>query len=898
MNETDFTARLSSALAGRYKIQRKLGEGGMASVYLAEDIKHSRKVALKILRPELAAVIGAERFLSEIKTTANLQHPHILPLFDSGESEGFLYYVMPFIDGETLRERIEREQQLGVEESVRIARDVADALDYAHRNDVIHRDIKPANILLHDGRPVVADFGIALAISAAGAGRMTETGLSLGTPHYMSPEQASADRDLSARSDVYSLGCVLYEMLAGQPPHTGPSAQSILVRILTEDPRPVTDLRQTVPPHVAAVVTKAIEKLPADRFESARAFLDALEDPSFTYVHRPSVATAATMAPAAPASEGPRRSSRLLPAAVVVLGATTLLFGQMALRSGGESTAASGAVLAFEMPEGTFPNTEYPPTVGPDGSVVIRTAQGLLLRMPGSTDFTPLEGTVGASGSTFSPDGAWLAFLQADPNGALSLRRMPAGGGPVSTLWEPGTGDPFAAATIPSWGNDGWIYFGTSDDLLRVPAEGGAADTLATFSGFRATHVDALPGGNGVLLTIGQGLVTLSNRVLLYDLAARDTSTLIPDGFDAQWVSTGHLIYAHPGGALYAMPFDHESLEATGSGVPVIDNASVAGRLWGRFAVSPTGTLAFARGDVVAGATGEVSFAFVDLDGSVEMLPLQETDHGDASLSPDGLKIAYVRNDHIWIYDTDRGTNRQLTEEGADHHNPIWSPDGTEVLFRSLREGPTADLWLRPADGSEPARRVAGSEYSDNPMQWLEDGTVLFDTEGDATDILRLNTEDETVEVLLQADWAELAPQVSPDGRWMAYLSSENDDALHLYVRRWPDLTDKVQVTTGDRSVRGNSVIVWSADSRTVYYQHINRVWAANLVDPEGPVFEVEDLDLDARGSVWDMHNSGRLLVQTSRQAVETGDEEFVEPRLVIVANWLTALRQRLGESQ
>ena len=178
----------------------------MAAVYLAEDVKHSRKVALKILRPELAAVIGAERFLSEIRTTANLQHPHILPLSDSGNADGYLYYVMPYIDGETLRDKIDREKQLGVEESVRIARDVADALDYAHRQGVIHRDIKPANILLHDGRPVVADFGIALAVSAAGGGRMTETGMSLGTPHYMSPEQASADRDLTARSDVYSLG--------------------------------------------------------------------------------------------------------------------------------------------------------------------------------------------------------------------------------------------------------------------------------------------------------------------------------------------------------------------------------------------------------------------------------------------------------------------------------------------------------------------------------------------------------------------------------------------------------------------------------------------------------------------------------------------------------------------
>jgi eukaryotic-like serine/threonine-protein kinase len=216
--------RLSAALADRYRIERELGAGGMATVYLAQDLKHDRNVAIKVLKPELAAVLGAERFVQEIKTTAALSHPHILPLFDSGEAGGFLYYVMPYIQGETIRERLNRETQLSVDEAVRITREIADALDYAHRNGVIHRDIKPENLLLHDGRPMVMDFGIALAVSAAAGGRMTETGLSLGTPHYMSPEQATADKSITARSDVYSLASVCYEMLAGEPPHTGGNA--------------------------------------------------------------------------------------------------------------------------------------------------------------------------------------------------------------------------------------------------------------------------------------------------------------------------------------------------------------------------------------------------------------------------------------------------------------------------------------------------------------------------------------------------------------------------------------------------------------------------------------------------------------------------------------------------
>jgi serine/threonine-protein kinase len=253
---TQQTDRLNTALAGRYTIERELGAGGMATVYLCEDIKHKRKVALKLLKPELAAVLGPERFVQEITTTAALQHPHILPLFDSGAADGFLFYVMPFIDGETLRSKLDRETHLGVDEAVRIAVAVADALDYAHRHGVIHRDIKPENILLHDGRPMVADFGIALAVSAAAGGRMTETGLSLGTPHYMSPEQATAEKEITARSDVYSIGSVLYEMLTGNPPHVGANAQQIIMKIITEPAESVTKYRKSVPANVAAAVAK------------------------------------------------------------------------------------------------------------------------------------------------------------------------------------------------------------------------------------------------------------------------------------------------------------------------------------------------------------------------------------------------------------------------------------------------------------------------------------------------------------------------------------------------------------------------------------------------------------------------------------------------------------------
>jgi len=274
----DVPETLRLALADRYAIERELGQGGMATVYLAEDLKHHRRVAIKVLRPELAATLGAERFLREIELSARLAHPNILPLHDSGAADGYLYYVMPYVEGESLRDRLSREKQLPVDEAVRIAREVADALGYAHARGVIHRDIKPENVLLQSGHAVVADFGIARAVSAAGGERLTETGLAVGTPAYMSPEQASGEPDLDGRSDVYSLGCVLYEMLSGETPYTGRTPQAILAKKLTEPLPRVTVVRDTVPAAVEAALARALARTPADRFRTTQDFAGALTD--------------------------------------------------------------------------------------------------------------------------------------------------------------------------------------------------------------------------------------------------------------------------------------------------------------------------------------------------------------------------------------------------------------------------------------------------------------------------------------------------------------------------------------------------------------------------------------------------------------------------------------------
>jgi len=272
--------RLQSALGASYRLERELGRGGMATVYLADDVKHHRQVAIKVLRAELGSLLGPDRFLREVEIAAKLNHPHILPLYDSGEADGFLFYVMPYIKGESLRVKLDREKQLSIEEALAITRQVASALGHAHSRGVIHRDIKPENILLYEGEAMVADFGIALAVSAAADERLTQTGLVLGTPEYMSPEQAMSDRALDARSDVYSLGCLLYEMLAGEPPYTARTAQSLLTKRLMDPVPAVRLLRAAVPTGVEQALTKALAKVPADRFASANAFAEALTAPA------------------------------------------------------------------------------------------------------------------------------------------------------------------------------------------------------------------------------------------------------------------------------------------------------------------------------------------------------------------------------------------------------------------------------------------------------------------------------------------------------------------------------------------------------------------------------------------------------------------------------------------
>jgi tRNA A-37 threonylcarbamoyl transferase component Bud32 len=423
-DHTDQLTRLNTALAGRYRLERELGQGGMATVYLAHDLKHDRAVALKVLRPELAAVLGADRFLQEIRITARLEHPHILTLIDSGESDGFLWYVTPYVRGESLRDKLTREPQLGLEEALRITTQIAGALEYAHRQGVVHRDIKPENILLHEGEGMLADFGIALAVKEAGGNRLTESGLSLGTPQYMSPEQATGERGLDARSDVYSLAAVLYEMLAGEPPHTGATAQAVIAKLMTERPTRLRVIRDTVPQGVDDAIARALAKVPADRFASVAGFAAALVSPTPPHTAR-----------------GRRK---VLIAAGVIAGVVVGSAVVLAVRAA--RPPARSTFLVRERSQLTFTGNVSAPAISPDGKQLAYAVKQCAAPAPctygieiqdlsGGARRRIVDGATGLGYLAWSPDRRFLTFGGTMAQGFGSYIVSSLGGEPRFLGW-------------------------------------------------------------------------------------------------------------------------------------------------------------------------------------------------------------------------------------------------------------------------------------------------------------------------------------------------------------------------------------------------------------------------------------------------------------------------------
>ena len=798
---TDIAVRLHAALADRYRVERELGQGGMATVYLAHDLKHDRDVAIKVLHPDLGAALGGDRFLSEIRTTARLQHPHILGLLDSGAADGLLFYVMPYVRGETLRARLERETQLPVTDALSIAIAIADALGEAHAVGIVHRDIKPENILLQQSangtHPLVADFGIALAVQQAGGARMTQTGLSLGTPQYMAPEQAMGDKIVDARADIYAVGAVLYEMLVGEPPYTGANAQAIVAKLLTEAPRALTVLRPAVPEQVEAAVLMALQKLPADRFPTIQLFKDALKGEHVT--PRPSMGTRSA---AARPSVG-----RWIPVAAAIAAAT----GVGGWVVGQRTDPTSSRQIEFAFNAGPRASAKALVAISPDGSTVLLaitdSVKGRMLvqRAIGSTAVVPVAGSQSAFAPSYSRDGKSILY-----SGDRGLLKIPIEGGSPSVVSED------ANTALATTSTDGWIYFTpiASGGLSRTREIGGAVETVTTRDTARREfghwNPVLLPGEKTVMFGAYAAPVARSS-IQAVELATGKVTILVENALFPRYVEPGYLLFGR-GNAIFAAPFDAGSLKLLGPAVPVVEDVftlqtdgSVA------YDVSRTGDLVYIKASEFEERSRVV---WVSRDGTRREAFAQVAGWGDPRLSPDGRWIALTRTQpepwSLWLFDRQRSSLNQLSAFNGAAFAPVWAPD-SRSLFHAL-ETPAYDLVRTSIDGAT-VDTLLRNGFDKHPTGISPDGRVLMYSE--ATKDADAWTIDVGTRQTTRVDAThtrQLGGVLSPDGRWLA-LSERQADGRTQVVARLRAGTTRVQVSLdgGDqpRFTRGGREIVY-----------------------------------------------------------------------------------------
>ncbi len=816
----------------------------MATVYLARDLKHDREVAIKVLHPDLGAALGAERFLTEIKTTARLQHPHILPLLDSGDADGLLYYVMPLANGETLRARLERERQLPVEDAVRIATEVADALNAAHALGIIHRDIKPENILLQGGHALVADFGIALAVQQAGGQRMTQTGLSLGTPQYMSPEQAMGDRAVDARSDIYALGAVCYEMLVGQPPFTGATVQTIVARVMTERPASIVAVRDTVPPSLEAAVLKALAKLPADRFATAAAFGAALASPP-TATHTIPMVAART-----------RRRSGITLVAAVLAGVAGLGVGWALWSGGQERGVVTGQITRVTADDGL----EVQPGISPDGRMLVYAAGTslqvrLYLKPITGGRAVPLtdrparsmvdstrtfddigELTRGVAGSEqeprWSPSGNSILFRI---DGGIDTVAVGLGGGRAVTLIS-GEQGPIASAT---WSPDGHeVAFVRRDSLMVYTIASGATRFLARLAGKECSwspRNDWIACGDPRNFSvIGASMGNIGPSVILLVPVAggepvplTENTTLnvspvwSPDGRGLYFISNrdGQRDIYHvrmgrkgrPDGAVRRLTtaINAATLSLSGDGSRLAFSVyTPQANVWS-LPVLPGGVATSAMATQVTSGHQLVESMWITPDGKTLLIDADRK--GDTD---------------IWRVDLEHpGELEALTSDPIDEFGGVLSPDGRRLAYYSYPEGTGRGMiMVKPMDGG-PAQRVNSLETAGIFPDWSRDGkTVTWgcrqDPNGRSPSSCEA-TQDSAGRWRVERK-AYVRTNWSPDGRWWThnqrgYLIRFRGDSLWI----WPADGGARRLLYHKQSPEDPNAaeLQWGRDSKALFFR-------------------------------------------------------------------------------
>jgi serine/threonine-protein kinase len=902
--------RLAAALADRYRLERELGEGGMAKVYLASDLKHDRRVAIKVLRPELAAVVGGDRFISEIRTTANLQHPHILPLFDSGEADHFLWFAMPYIEGETLRDRLDREKQLPVPEAIAITVKIAGALQVAHDRGIIHRDIKPANILLANGEPLVADFGIALAVQEAGGGRLTETGLSVGTPYYMSPEQATADRDPDARSDLYSLACLMYEMLAGDPPFTGGTAQAVLGQILTQAPPNITSARASVPPNVAAALLQALQKLPADRFETVGDFAKALTTES--YVGPAARATGAYAAVGVSSGAG-----RWIPwgvaGAAVIAAVVAFTLGPSRGRSDGVPTP-----LRFALEDRVdWAGSGRALSISADGQVLVygdlQDGRPTLMRRDlGTMGAQPIPDSEGALYHAVSPSGRWVAFDSGEDSVVYRAQRD---AGSPSVMAHP-RNPPMGL----SWSDDdrllqGMLWYDGDFPGIQSARVSDSSQTSVTpllpmddpeSSGEMHHEPYGLPGGTHALVLDFAGDFDGIAVVGLDEGSWRPIQTggaAVSMGTGIVGVAGDVLLFRELDGRLMAIRWDPDRLDTEGVAVPV---PGIDGQLEDAV-LAHDGTLAMLF------APSGYQVALVD-DRASQIRDLGIDDPGDhvhPRVSPDGSMVyvegGTVRGHRDWIVDLRSNTVRDFPI-AVDRREQWQSQVGDWVGPQEF-----ASLVRVEDDGPDPSRLLSRSSrpevVGEQPLLSGElEGWdhVTFAPDGRRAVLNRRRAEGNQREVgILDLETGEVtpfiglgggstyAPRISPDGTRVAFVT-ESAGLPEVYITSFPEQGPVTRVSQGRAGQP-----VWDPAGDRLYYLAPTGLTAVDLdfasdddvalVRDRTVLFDLPMFgDASSEVATYDIHPDGFVV------ALEEGERAG---QLIIWKDWLHELEPLLGSN-
>ncbi|MEP6574045.1 MAG: protein kinase, partial [Gemmatimonadota bacterium] len=776
-------------------------------------------------------------------------------------------------------------------------------LDYAHRHGVIHRDIKPENVLLHDGSALVADFGIALAVSGPGVGsRMTETGMSLGTPQYMSPEQAMGEREITARSDVYALGVVCYEMLIGEPPFTGPTAQAIVAKVMTAEPAGLIAQRKSVPPAVEDAVLTALQKLPADRFGTAAGFADALTGKGRAGEGR---------SPAHMSARSPvRRTARY---AAMAFGGGLVLGAVLTAVVRPSSPEPKVTRYRLALPPSQAPIDVSPVTASPDGGAIAyigpapNQAVQLWIKRRDRADANPLAGTEGVANFVWSPDGQSIAFTQAQ-----YLKRVPVLGGPVATLSD-------SASTNPglTWLDDGTIVgvlLGGARGLMRIPAAGGKM-TVLLHDSLSVAWPTALPGSRGILYTRCRSTCTASQEIWAYDLRSGATHIVVAGALLAHYFPSGQLAYIRPDGAIMAARFNLATMRTEGVPVPIVDSVMVVNGAFPSASFSESGTLTLRRGSPRSAAQ---QYQMVWVDRAGHQTPIDPawtfrmTNFGANygwAISPDGSKMAIGlatdAGDDIWVKQLPRGPLSRVSYDSAADFRPRWTQDGLTVFFASNRSalGVGGGLYARRADGTGSDSLLWRADGGIFEAQWSPDRRwLLFRTGGivglaGGRDIVGIRPGVDSAPVPIVATaFDEEAIALSPDGHWLAYESNETGQT-EVFLRPFP-ATDsgKWQISNG-----GGVAPLWARNSKELFFvSSAGDMMAepiASAAKPRGGpprmLFHLaDDLYMSATEfyTPFDVAPDGRFIM-----AVRMPLPPQTENPLIVVDNWLEELKAKVG---